>query len=213
MDIRQFSFDKNQIGNLVSKAYAEGQDFVSAILARFLSTKLAPDDFATRPQIPSWEEYEAASNAQILDRLHKNPAGLLNEQPFIDTLMNVRNAENYRKQTRHVVLGFYILALAVMYLAYKAPQSSEQIPQQQIIEQTRTAEKAIENTASLLKEDFNLKLQTRDLEIRDLKRQIAQLTQAQNELTRQIKAMTKNVVKPAPVNPPPVSKPVKPPVH
>jgi hypothetical protein len=190
MDIRQFSFDKNRLAGLIAKAGAAAYAFLPGIVSRFRPSGKAPDDFAARPTIPSWEEYEAASNAQILDRLNRNPSGLLSEQPFIDTLMNVRNAENNRKQTKHIIVAGYILAGGIVSLVFAT--SPPAAPPGQPAEQQRGAEKALENAASLLKEEFNLKLQGKDMEIKDLRRQISLLSQGQADLARQIKAVAKS---------------------
>lgn len=210
MDIQQNAFDKSQISSQLGKAFDRVSEFFQSLFSRVWPTQQAPDDFATRPDIPSWEDYESASNAQILERLHRNPGGLLNEQPFIDTLMNVRNTENNRRQTRHVVFAFYILALAAAILAFKNPPPPPQEPL--LAEQQRNAEKALENAVGMLKEEFNLKLQGKDMEIRDLKRQISSLNQAQGELTREIKtiARTASVAAKPPAAPKPqvAAKPV-----
>ncbi len=212
MDIRQFSFDKTQIGGLLAKAYTSIGASMWGIISLPHPLRKAPDDFATRPEIPSWEEYEAASNTQILDRLHRNPAGLLNEQPFIDTLMNVRNAENNRKQTRYMIFGFYALAFSAIVLAFKTPPAPPAPQQDPIAEQQRNTEKAIEHAVGLLKEEFNLKLQSKEIEIKDLKRQIGALNQAQGELSKDIKSLAKSANAPAkPPAHPKSSEPPKPP--
>lgn len=187
MHIRQFFSDDGPL----AKAHAAICAHLPGIFSDPRPSQEAPDDFATRPEIPSPEEYEVASNAQILDRLYRNPCGLLNEQPYIDTLMNVRNTENNRKQTRYLAFGFYALALSVVVLAFKTAP-----PQAQIAEQQRNADKALENAVGLLKEEFNLKLQGKDMEIKDLKRQISLLNQGQADLARQVKSLSKSAAKP-----------------
>jgi len=208
MNIRQFFLDKKPVVSLLAKAYAATNDFLLGVFARAQSSRQAPDDFATRPSIPLPEEYEAASNAQILDRLYRNPAGLLNEQPFIDTLMNVRNTENNQKQTKYVVFGFYVLAFSTIVLAFRPSPTPTPEPPGQAAERQHNAEKALENAVSLLKEEFNLKLQSKDIEIKDLKRQISLLSQGQAELTKQIKSVAKKATPAA--SPPVISKPQKP---
>ena len=212
MEIQPFSFDKNKMGGLITQACTAIRTACLALPSRMQSSRKAPADFATRPTIPSWEEYESASNGQILDRLHRNPAGLLNEQPFIDTLMNVRNAENTRKQTRHLVVGFYILALSAFVLAFRNSPAPTPQPQGQTAEQQRAQEKALENAVGLLKEEFNVKLQSRDLEVKDLKHQISLLNQAQSESNRQIKSLAKSTLTHAPVAAKPLPATV-PPTH
>jgi hypothetical protein len=200
MNTEDDSDDKPKTDGLISQAYAA----IRATLERFIvglhPAALAPDDFATRTSSPSSEEYALASNAQILERMHRNPSGLLSEQPFIDTLMNVRNAENNRKQTRHLVVGFYCLAFAALVLALR-PAPTPQAPPAQTAEQQRGTEQALEVKLGLLKDEFNLKLQSKDMEIKELKRQITLLNQGQAELTKQIKARAK--APPAPANPAP----------
>jgi len=206
MDIPHF--DANRWVERVAKAYAA----LLSSLSRFQPSPQAPDDFATRPTLPLPEEYEAASNAQLLDRLYRNPAGLLNEQPYIDTLLNARSAENHHKQTRHLVFGFYVLAFAALVLAFKDPPPPPPPPPGQALEQQQKLDGAV----GLLKEEFNLKLQGKDLEIKDLKRQIGQLSQGQTDLAKQVKSLAKGAgaaAKPLPVvkPPPPVAeKPKKP---
>ncbi len=207
--------DTHRWGERVAKAYAAARATLPEILSRFQPPP-APDDFATRPTLPLPEEYEAASNAQLLDRLYRNPAGLLNEQPYIDTLLNARNAENRRKQTRHLVFGFYVLAFAAMVLAFKDPPAPPPAPPGQALEQQQKVDSAV----GLLREEFNLKLQGKDLEIKDLKRQISQWSQSQAELAKQVKTLAKgaaakplSATKPLPaVKPPPpvADKPKKP---
>lgn len=209
MEIRQFAFDKEQIGGLISKAYSSIREFLRGIVALVPPLRQAPDDFATKPEIPTWEEYEAASNAQILDRLHRNPGGLLNEQPFIDTLMNVRNAENNRKQTKYLTVGFYALAFSALVLAFKAPSAPPPPPPGQAAEQQRAVEKAVQDAADLLRQEFALKLQSKDAEIKDLRRQISLLNQSQGELGKQLKSLAKSA-RPA-AKPAAVQKPQEPP--
>lgn len=213
MDIPHF--DTHRWGERAAKAYAATRATLLGILSRE-PPRLAPDDFATRPTIPLPEEYEAASNAQLLDRLYRNPAGLLNEQPYIDTLLNARNAENHRKQTRHLVFGFYVLAFAAMVLAFKDPPAPPPPPPGQAAEQQQKADKALDSAVGVLKEEFNLKLQGKDLEIKDLKRQVSQLNQSHAELAKQVKSLVKGAgaaAKPLPAVKPPLpvaDKPKKP---
>jgi len=216
MEIPQFSFDKNSMLGLLGKASAAMKGSVAGILAWFGPTREVPEDFATRPSIPTWEEYEAASNAQILDRLHRNPGGLLNEQPFIDTLMHVRSAENQRKQTRYLILGFFVFAFSAFALAFKTPPAPPAPPPVDWSEQQRNTDKAINNAVELLKQEFNLKLQGKDQEIRDLKRQISLLNQAQGELNKEIKSLARTAAASArpqaiPKSAPAPAKPQEPP--
>jgi hypothetical protein len=204
MDFRQFFHDKNALAGPMAKAHAALRAFLLGILASLQSSRKAPDDFATRPEIPSPEDYEAASTAQILDRLYRNPCGLLNEQPYLDTLMNARTAENNRKQTRHLIFGFYILAFSATVLAFRTPPVAT--PPPQTAEQQQKAEKALENAMDLLKEEFNLKLQSKELEIKDLKRQISLFNQGQAELTKRVKSLSKNA---SPTVKPPVADKIK----
>ena len=157
----------------------------------------------------------AASTAQILDRLYRNPCGLLNEQPYLDTLMSARNAENSRRQTRHLVIAVYVLAFSSAVLAFKTPQAPAPAPPDQAAEQRRAAETALESAVSALKEEFNLKLQNKELEIKDLKRQVSLLNQSQAELSKRVKSLPKPqapAAKPAAAKPAPpaVDKPRKP---
>ncbi len=187
MEIRPVFFDKNQTGGLAGKVYSAICAFFRQILSSLSSSRKAPDDFASRPEIPAPEEYEAASNTQILDRLYRNPCGLLNEQPYLDTLMNARIAESQRRQTRYLVLGFYVLAFSAIVLALNLPRPAEPPPPGQTEAQARETEKAL----GLLKDEFNLKLQGKELEIKELKRQLTLLNQEQAELTRQLKSLAK----------------------
>lgn len=212
MDIRQFSFDRQKIGETFAKGYATLRDGVRGILARAPAAADIPDDFATRPTVPSAAEYAAASNAQILERLYNNPAGLLSEQPFIDTLMNVRNAEYRRQHTRHVLVLAYVLVLLAIIAVFKDSPAPPQTQPPVFNAEPAAPQKALENTVGLLKEEFSAKLQAKDLEIKDLKRQLNFLTQGQADLAKQVKALKGGGAKPAaPANPPPAaSKPVKP---
>lgn len=152
------------------------------------------DDFATKPEIPTWEEYAMASNEQILERLHRNPAGLLNEQPFIDTLMNVRNAENSRKQTRYLAWGFYALAFGVLVSVFKSPAPIPMPPPDHHPDAGQFSEQAMQEAISLTKQEFQLKLQGKELEINELKRQISLLNQSHADLVRLVKAIPKAAV-------------------
>jgi len=204
MDIRALLFDKNRWGGLAGRVGATGRAALRALLSRF-QPRHAPDDFATRPTIPLPEEYQAASDAEILDRLYRNPCGLMNEQPYIDTLMNARNAAGNRKQTRHLIFGFYVLAFSALMLAFNtgpAPTPSGPVALQ------APADKPQDSAVALLKEDFNLKLQNKDMEIKDLKRQISLLNQGQADLGRQLKSLAKSAS--AAAKPQPASKPPKP---
>jgi hypothetical protein len=210
MNTEDVSDEKPKTDGFLSQVYTAIQARLERIIVGLHPAALAPDDFATRTSSPSSEEYALASNAQILERMHRNPSGLLSEQPFIDTLMNVRNAENNRKQTRHLVIGFYCLAFAALVLALR-PAATPPVPAPaQIAEQQRGAEQAFEVKLGLLKDEFNLKLQSKDMEIKELKRQITLLNQGQAELTKQIKARAKAAPATANPAPPAANKPHKP---
>lgn len=206
MDIRQFSFDREKFGNTLAKGYAT----LRGVLARS-PAPAAPDDFATRPTVPSAAEYANASNAQILERLYNNPAGLLNEQPFIDTLMNVRNAEYHSQHKRHLLVLGYVLALLGAIAVFRDSPTPAQTQPPAFNAEQAAPQKALENTIGLLKEEFSAKLQAKDLEIKDLKRQLNFLVQGQADLAKQVKALKGGGAKPAaPANPPAAANKPKP---
>jgi len=211
MEIRQFRFDKQLPVNLISRANAMLNSWVARFFSFFKRNSKAPYDFSMRADIPSLEEYKAATPFQILDRLNRNPCGLESEKAFVNFLINVRNAENNRKLANHVVAGTYILAIAailLVYLAAHTPSAPQEKSEGQPIVQQQVPQQELENTVSLLKQEFNQKLQTKDIEVRDLKRQVGFLTQAQAELAKHMKAIPKNAGAAAASTP--ASKPKKP---
>ena len=75
-------------------------------------------DFATKPTKPSASEYLSASEAELLDRLNRNPGGYESEFPFIQSVIAVRTAESNRKtnealvqQTRNLVYATWAICI------------------------------------------------------------------------------------------------------
>jgi hypothetical protein len=69
-------------------------------------------DFATRTSTPSASEYLAASDAELLDRLNRNPTGLESEFPFLRSVIAVRAAESQRKTNEALVRQTRLLVYA-----------------------------------------------------------------------------------------------------
>lgn len=78
-------------------------------------------DFATKTSKPTAAEYLAASEAELLDRLNRNPTGHQSEFPFIQSVIAVRTAESQRKtneelvrQTRFLVYATWAVCAATI---------------------------------------------------------------------------------------------------
>ncbi len=61
-------------------------------------------DFALKTSKPTAAEYLAATEAELLDRLNRNPSGHDSEFPFIQSIIAVRTAESQRKTNEELVL-------------------------------------------------------------------------------------------------------------
>jgi hypothetical protein len=68
-------------------------------------------EFATKQGKPTAAEYLAATEAELLDRLNRNPGGNQSEFPFIQSVIAVRTAESQRKTNE-------VLVLQTRYLVY-----------------------------------------------------------------------------------------------
>ena len=60
-------------------------------------------DFATKTTKPTAAQYLAATEAELLDRLNRNPSGNESEFPFIQSVIAVRTAESHRKTNQELV--------------------------------------------------------------------------------------------------------------
>ena len=60
-------------------------------------------DFANKSKQPSAKEYLEASEAELIDRLNKNPGNLESEFPFIQSVIAARTAESQRKTNKDLV--------------------------------------------------------------------------------------------------------------
>jgi hypothetical protein len=212
------SFPSQELSDLIVNLYNRIKTAITEIFSRAESATEEDfeDDFATRVEPPSWEEYQAASNAQILERMHRNPSGLLSEQPFIDTLMNARNVESNRQLAKHLIIAAYLLVGGIVILIFTASPEPATTSPEQFVEQQRSTDQAIASAVASAKEDFNLKLQSKELEVKELKHQISLLSQNQAELAKQVKALKAGTIpkpaiapKPAPAATPTIQ-PVKP---
>ena len=75
-------------------------------------------DFSAKNTEPSVAEYLAATEAELLDRLNKNPAHMDSELPFIQSVIAVRTAESQRATNEalvkeNVILVYTILAVSL----------------------------------------------------------------------------------------------------
>lgn len=189
--------DKQLFVISISRTYDAIKCGFRSFCSFFKPSSKALDDFTTRADIPSLKEYEAASCFQILDRFNRNPCGLENEEAFINTLINIRNAENNRKRTVYLAATTCIIAIAAVILVFLTANPPIEKTQELSMVQKQVMEQGIGNAMELLRGEFNQKLQNKDNEIKDLRRQVSLLNQVQAGLTKQLKAT------PKPANPAP----------
>jgi hypothetical protein len=71
-------------------------------------------DFTTKKGTPTAEEYLAATEIELLDRLNRNPSGNQSEFPFIQSVIAVRTAESQRKTNEALVLQTSRLVYATL---------------------------------------------------------------------------------------------------
>ena len=71
------------------------------------------NDFATKKK-PTAEEYLAASEASLIERLNNNPGGNESEFPFIKAVLDVRTAESHRKTNERLVLATWALCVVTL---------------------------------------------------------------------------------------------------
>jgi len=107
-------------------------------------------DFVKKQSKPSAEEYLAATEAQLIERMNINPGNLNSEFPFIKAVLEVKTANSIQdtnkalvKQTRNLVIATWILctatilaAVASAYLVNKWQRNKENIPQNQSVDCT-----------------------------------------------------------------------------
>jgi dynactin complex subunit len=63
------------------------------------------DDFSTKKTKPTAKEYMEATDLQLLERLNNNPCSNTDksEFPFIQSLIEIRTAENHKKTNEKLV--------------------------------------------------------------------------------------------------------------
>ena len=90
-------------------------------------------DFSAKNTKPSAAEYLAATEAELLDRLNKNPANMDSELPFIQSVIAVRTAESQRatnealiKETRFLVYATLAVCLFTILASIASSYFSNQ---------------------------------------------------------------------------------------
>lgn len=78
-------------------------------------------EFATKKGKPTAAEYLTVTEAELLDRLNRNPGDIESEFPFIQSVIAVRTAESQRKsneglvrQTRYLVYATWAVCAATI---------------------------------------------------------------------------------------------------
>ncbi len=82
-------------------------------------------DFSTKNTKPTAAEYLAATEAELLDRLNRNPTNMDSEFPFIQSVIAIRTAESQRKtnedlvkQTRYLVFATWAICVVTLIAVF-----------------------------------------------------------------------------------------------
>jgi hypothetical protein len=186
MNVQDVSRAKDKFLLLIVDSYAVAKNSLFEFIARMKSSSKVPEDFAACTTPPSWEEYLQASNSQILERIYKKLPEPIDEQALIDKILILRNDGRQQRLVKHMAVGLYAIAIAVMVLAFKVSLGYS----------LHDIEAILEKEAEYRKE-LDLRLQSKEQEIQNLAQQVDQLQKNQDELRKEIVSLMKSGKQPS----------------
>jgi hypothetical protein len=186
MNVQDVSRAKDKFLLMIVDSYTVAKNLLFEFISRMKPSSKVPEDFAVRTTPPSWDEYLQASNSQILERIYKNLPESINEQALIDKILILRNDGQHQRLVKHMAVGLYAIAIAVIVLAFKVPLGYS------LHDIEAIAEKEAE-----YRKDLDLRLQSKEQEIHNLTQQVDQLQKNQEELTKEIISLVKSGKQPS----------------